>query len=167
MTLLRVLKKMQRSGRPGKRKVNSLAARSDQALTRDCAELYIGIGEYSSSPVASVSKLAALNRRFFYVVRVQRVPAEEENDAALEGNVSCNVERSLKSGSSLIEVEDQMSQSRSINVRFHFVIQRALLVAEVDSCFEKVSDGEKVAHVKVVRMMERIYVFSDNLFLVE
>lgn len=103
-------------------------------------------------------ELTALHRRLLDVVSVQGVPAEEDDDSALKCGVGGNIESSSQVLGCLVEVEDGVTQTGAVKIRFHSIIQRTVFVAEVDSCLEQIANSEEISDVEVVRMLEGVYV---------
>lgn len=161
ITVFRVLRKMHRSGSPKMvQKCNSASfvTEKEAQLTRHCLELNVGIGKHTASPVSRVRKLAALHRSLLDVVSVQGIAAEEDDDSALKCGVGGNIESPSQVLGSLIKVEDGVTQTRAVKIRFHSIIQRTFFVTEVDSRLKQIANGEEISDIEVVRMLERVYV---------
>lgn len=54
-----------------------------------------------------------------------------------------------------VQIEYEVVHARTVNVRFHVVIQRADFVAVVDAGIEHIGHSEQFAHIEVVRFQQR------------
>lgn len=57
----------------------------------------------------------------------------------------------------LIQIDDQVTQSRTEHERLHVFVQQCLFVAVVHSRIVQIFDSEQIVHLKEIGMLEGIY----------